>query len=435
MTVIDLGELRGDVEPDPPPRPPRAVGRPLRAALAGAVALLTLATSAPVARTASAVVPGGLGREVRVVGGRLYVVDPETPGAGGTRGVTVYATPAAAGGALRPLWRTSVPGGERQFQVQEHGGLVLITGGGGQDGRVVETVALDAATGRERWRLPGLPAPTVGDGLLLVGGGDETTDPLRVVDLSSGQPRWSAPVDRGRTAYHYRGAEIDEIVLIPESGRIEVRDAGSGAVLRAGDPRPGGSPEDQSAGFAGDLLLMTAHDRVSNGSRVTAYGLDALDRRWELDLSPAAYLTECGDLLCVGSPEAGLSALDPATRRPRWVNPRWQWLVAVRGDRLLVAADDRLAAVEFAVLDAATGRTIAELGRWERVPNQEPDGPLFGTRRTREGGLLVAELDPARAGARWLDVLPGSVESCYSSGRDLLCRHLSGTFGWWRLPR
>lgn len=358
MTVIDLGELRGDVAPDPPPRPPLAVGRPLRVALAGAVALLTLASSTPVARPASAVVAGRPGAEVRVAGGRLYVADPETS-SGGTREVTAYATPSGAGGALRPLWRASGPGGEGQIEVLEQGGFVLIIGR--RDGWA-ETVALDTATGRQRWRLPGYPVPTVGGGLLLFGGGDETTDPVRVVDLSSGRPRWSAPVDRGRMAYRHRGAEIDQIVLIPESGRIEVRDAGSGAVLLTGDSRPGGAPGYQGAGLAGDLLLVSAANGVAGGHRVTAYGLDALDRRWELDLSPNEYLEECGHLLCVGGREAGLSALDPATHRPRWVNPRWQWIFAARGDRLLVASRARVGGMELAVLDAATGRTVAELG-------------------------------------------------------------------------
>ncbi|MFI0796499.1 PQQ-binding-like beta-propeller repeat protein [Micromonospora rubida] len=428
MTVIDLGELRGDVVPDPPPRPPLAVGRPLRVALAGAVALLTLASSAPVVRPAPAVVAGRPGADIRVAGGRLYVADPETS-SGGTREVTAYATPAGAGGALRPLWRASAPGGEGWFQVQEHGGFVLITGGAGGG---AETAALDAATGRQRWRQPGSPVPTVGGGLLLLMQGDETTAALRGVDLQSGRLRWSAPVDQGRMAHHYRGAEVDQVVLIPESGRIEVRDAGSGAVVLTGDSRPAGY---QGVGLAGDLLMVTAANGVAGGHRVTAYGLDALDRRWELELSPNEYLTECGDLLCVGGREAGLSALDPATHRPRWVNPRWQWVFTARGDRLLVAASARVGGTELAVLDAATGRTVAELGDWEPVSNQGPDEPLFGTRRTREGGLLVAELDPARAVARWLDVLPDVMGECLSSGRDLLCRRQSGAYGWWRLPR
>ncbi|NBE82112.1 outer membrane protein assembly factor BamB family protein [Micromonospora rubida] len=429
MAVIDLGELRGDVTPGPPPRPSLAVGRPLRVALAGAVALLTLASSAPVARPVPAVVVARPGAEVRVAGGRLYVADPETSW-GGTREVTAYATPAGAGGALRPLWRTSAPGGEGRFGVQEHGGFVLITGG--RDGGGAETAALDAATGRQRWRQPGYPVPTVGGGLLLLMQGDETTAGLRGVDLPSGRLRWSASVDQGRMAYRHRGAEVDQVVLIPESGRIEVRDAGSGEVLLTGDSRPAGY---QGAGLAGDLLLVRAANGVAGGDRVTAYGLDALDRRWELDLSPNEYLAECGHLLCVGGREAGLSALDPATHRPRWVNPRWQWIFAARGDRLLAASRARVGDMELAVLDAATGRTVAELGGWDPVPNQGPDEPLFGTRRTREGGLLVAELDPARAVARWLDVLPDVMGECFSSGRDLLCRRQSGAYGWWRLPR
>ncbi|RGC70192.1 PQQ enzyme repeat protein [Micromonospora sp. MW-13] len=429
MTVIDLGELRGAVEPEPP-RPPRAVGRPLRVALAGAVALLTLAASAPVARPVSAVVPGGPGVEVFLIGDRMYVVEQVAAGSDGTREVAAYTTPAGPGGSLRPLWHTTAPGGTGPFQVREHGGFVLLTGG--PDGRATETVVVDLATGRQRWRQPGFPAPTVDGGLLLLGGGDdETAGSVHVVDLASGRARWSAPATPGLMAERRRGAETDRVVLISGSGRTEVRDAGSGAVLVAREAGPAGRGY-PSANVVGDLLLVTVEDSVDAG-RVTAYGLDALDRRWELDLS--AYVTWCGDLLCAAVRDVGVSALDPATGRTRWANPRWPWFVAAPGGRLLAAAPGSAAALEFAVLDAATGRTVAELGRWELVDNQAPDEPRFGVRQTREGGLLVAELDPARAVARRLDVLPDAAGECRSAGRGLVCRRPGGTYGWWRLPR
>ncbi|WP_320064665.1 PQQ-binding-like beta-propeller repeat protein [Micromonospora sp. RTGN7] len=439
MTVIDLGELRGDVKPDPPSRPPRAAARPLRAALAGAVALFALAASAPSVRPASAVLAVRTGAEVLLAGGRLYVAEPPSLGTDGGREVVAYTMPAAAGGSPRPLWRTPAPGGFGQFWVREHNGFVLLTGG--RDGRALETFVVDAATGRQRWRLPGFPDPTVGDGLLLLGGGfgdgagEQATDTLQAVDLPSGRVRWSVPATRGRLTYRYRGAEVDRVVLIPGSGRIEVRDARSGAVLAALDPPPGGPPGPQDVNVAGDLLLVTSTTGdVAGDSRVTAYGLDALDRRWQLDLPPGGYLAQCGEVPCVAARNVGVSLLDPATGRARWTNPRSQWVAAVRGDRLLVAAQDLVGAVEFAVLDATTGRTVAELGRRELVHNRDPDGPLFTTRRTREGALLVAELDPVAAEARSLEVLPDAPVDCRSAGRDLVCRRASGTWGWWRLP-
>ncbi|WP_229401255.1 outer membrane protein assembly factor BamB family protein [Micromonospora okii] len=428
MTVIDLGELRSDAERDPPP-PPRAVGRPLRVALAGAAALLALAGSAPVASPASALVTGPPGTEAVAAGGRVYVAGPVSSGEGGTREVTAHAPPARAGGALRPLWRASVQIGAGPLQVWEHVGLVLVTGG---DDRLLATVALDAATGRQRWRLPGASAPTVGGGLLLFGYG--TVDPLRGVDAASGRPRWSVAAHWSWTV-RQRGVEIDRIVLLGRSGRIEVREAASGAVLAARDT--GRSPGVQTARVAGGLLLLATGGETGL-DRVTAYGLDALDRRWELDLPRTGDLPDCGDLLCVATPEAGLAVFDPATRRPRWTNPRWTGVVAARGGRLLVADIEDVtssAASEVAVLDAATGRTVAALGSWRPVDQWDPDGPLFGTRPTREGGLIVAELDPARATARWLDVLPDVTGRCRAVDRDLLCPVRNGAQGWWRLPR
>ncbi|MGC4805546.1 PQQ-binding-like beta-propeller repeat protein [Micromonospora sp. DT233] len=440
MSVIDLGELRDDVEPDPPARPPRSVGRPLRVALAGALALLALAGSVPAAPTLSALVPWGVGGDFVVLGGRVYVAAPENLGGGGTREMTAYAPPTRAGGDLRPLWRAALPFGAGEIQGQEHGGLVLFTGDHSNGGP--ETVAVEAASGRQRWRLSGSATRTAGGGLLLFGfsrgEGGQQPIPLRVVDLASGRLRWSAPLGPDRTALHYRGVEIDRVALVGGSGRIEVRDAGSGEVLATREPSAGGLREYQGVQIVADLLLVITGD-PSGRRRVTAYGLGGLDRRWELDLAPSQELSYCADLLCAGSPEAGLSMLDPATGRPGSAIPRLQWVVTSRGGRLLVVVGtdqgeaDAPAGMPFAVLDAATGRTVAELGRWDLADDWDPDGPLLGTRRTREGGLLVAELDPVRAVTRHLGVLHDTAGDCHSDGWDLVCRRPSGAYGWWRL--
>ncbi|MGW5669718.1 hypothetical protein ACWEVO_17465, partial [Micromonospora sp. NPDC003776] len=61
MTIIDLGELRDDVTPDPPTRRRPPGGRPYRFLAALAVALVTVAAAAPLPARVTASVPGGGG--------------------------------------------------------------------------------------------------------------------------------------------------------------------------------------------------------------------------------------------------------------------------------------------------------------------------------------------------------------------------------------
>jgi outer membrane protein assembly factor BamB len=435
VTVIDLGELRGDAEPARRP-PPRAVGRPLRVALAGVVALLTLVASVPVVRPASAVLAGRTGAQVMALNGRIYVVEPVTPGDGGRREVAVYATPAGGGDDLRPLWRTSTEGSVGPVGVREHAGLALFTGNfiGSRDGRGVETLALDLAGGERRWRQPGHAIPSVGGGLLLLDEDDGGAGTLRAVDPATGEPRWSVPGNLSDTVVHSPSDEAELVVRVSGDGRTEVRDAGSGTLRASLDlprTRPGQLP---SVSVVGDLLLVVPAD----GGVVTAYGVDALERRWELAGRRFGHVQGCGRLLCVFAPETGgLFGVDPATGRIRWAGPEARTVLAVRGDRLLVTAGGRPGTPPpgtLVVLDAATGRERADLGSWELADVWSRESRLIGTRRSRDGALVVAELDVVGAAVRVRDVLPDAVGECAADGRDLVCRHYSGGIGWWRLP-
>ncbi|MEV5818549.1 PQQ-binding-like beta-propeller repeat protein [Micromonospora haikouensis] len=434
MTLIDLGEVRGDREPEPAPRPPRAVGRPLRVALAGVLALFVLASSAPVARPASAVLGGQLGSQVVVLGGRVYVLAPEV-GSGGSREVTAHATPARAGAGIRTLWHTTVTSTGRLVGVQEQAGVALLVDYQ-PDG--VETVAVDAATGRRRWQQAGYPALAAGGGLLLLGDDVERGE-LRSVDLPSGRVRWSVPGRLGRVAFSDRDADgaAEQVALVTAAGRIELRDAVSGAVRAALAPPPGGWQGGLQVEVAGDLLLAFQHDEAEV-RRVTAYGLAALDRRWAVERPGFGYAGVCGAVICaVAYRGSELSGLDPATGGVRWTNPRWQSVVAVRGDRIMVIADEQAGgtASHLGVLDAVTGREVADLGRWDLAFSRTPGGPYYGTRPDRDGrSLVVVELDLAGAAVRVRDVLPGAAGDCAADGRDIVCRRPSGTYGWWRLP-
>ncbi|WFE60697.1 hypothetical protein [Micromonospora sp. WMMD712] len=435
MTLIDLGEVRGDGEPGPASRPPRAVGRPLRVALAGVLALFVLASSTPVASPASAVLGGRLGIEVVVLDGRVYLLDPGAPGADGAREVTAHGTPTGAGAGVRTLWRTVLPGLGRLGGVQEQDGVTLLV-----DYRTdgVQTLAVDAGTGERRWQQAGYPVLAAGGGLLLLGDDIERGE-LRSVDPTSGRLRWSVPGRLGWAAFADSDEDgaAEQVALVTAAGGIELRDTASGVVRASLVAPPGGWRGDLQVEVAGDLLLAFEQDK-GEVRRVTAYGLAALDRRWALEQPTFGYAGACGPVLCAYAYRGfDLSGLDPATGGIRWTNPRWQTVVAVRGDRLLAIADEQAGgtASHLGVLDAATGREVADLGSWDLAFSRTPGGPYYGTRADRDGrSLVVAELDLAGAAARVRDVLPGAAGDCAADGRDIVCRRHSGTYGWWRLP-
>ncbi|MEU8043778.1 PQQ-binding-like beta-propeller repeat protein [Micromonospora echinofusca] len=427
MTLIDLGEVRDEPEREaPPPRPPRAVGRPLRIALALAFLLATVAAAAPVSARVALVVPARLGAEAFPHGDRLYVVEPAEGEPEGTVEVRAYALPARApadAGPPDPLWRTRLVAGGRFWHVQTGPGTVLFSITGDQDDG--QTVALDDGTGRERWRQPGHPwsDPT---GILLMQTGGAQGGTVRSVDPASGRALWSVPTPPEAATYALRDGRVERIVLAPATGRVEVRDPRSGALVHAADLGLG-----EASGHvvvAHDLLLVV---RPPQGV-VTAYGLDGLRRRWETRVPMVEHINECGELLCAPGGNRFV-ALDPATGAQRWTGERWFGVLATRGDRLLAVAPGPLGD-RLGVLDAATGRQVADLGSWQLLP-WYPDERLLTVRpAVAGGGLVVAELDVAAGRAGVLDVLREASGNCRSRADTVVCRLRTGELGVWRYP-
>ncbi|MCW3813300.1 PQQ-binding-like beta-propeller repeat protein [Micromonospora sp. DR5-3] len=427
MTIIDLGELRHDPEPQPPPRPPRAVTRPYRVLAVLAAVLCVLAGGVPRPERAVAVVSARLGADLFLVADRLYVVDPLDPQQGTGRQLVAYRLPADGPPAV--LWRTSLPAGGGDVWLLQQGATVLVSGRqvGGPEG-VFRTTALDAGTGRSGWQQPGAGYPA-GDGVLLQNLDASGEGSLRRVDVASGRTLWSVPTPLDGPALRFGPDGVDRIVLAAPSGEVEVRDPASGALLAARNIRPGQLPSWQRNQVVGDLLLVIS----DNGGTVTGYGLDRLDQRWTARLAQVGYLTDCGDLLCAYRQTGGMWALDPATGAVRWSNPRWQAVLWAERGRFLVGADDS-GGSRFLVADAATGQPVADLGSWELASWTEPGDRLIGVRRGGDGRLLVAELDVAAARVRVFDALPNVLGDC-RTGRDVLvCRRNAGGFGVWRLP-
>ncbi|MER7332294.1 MULTISPECIES: PQQ-binding-like beta-propeller repeat protein [unclassified Micromonospora] len=427
MTLIDLGELRDEPDREAPlPRPPRAVGRPLRVALVLALLVATLAGAAPAPERVSVVVPARPGSEAFLAGDRFYVVEPAEREPEGAVEVRAYALPARApadGRAPAPLWRARVPAAGRFWQVQSVPGVVLFSVTGEQT--FGETLALDAATGRERWRQPGHPWPDLA-GTLLV----QTADSVRSVDPASGRALWS--VRTPPEGAHFGGVRdglVKRIVLLTADGRAEVRDLRSGDLLHAADLLPDGQPAFGQTVVTDDLLLLVRHQ----AGALTAYGLDGLRPRWEVRLPTVDYVSECGGLLCVGGPFVGFRVLDPATGAVRWTGEGWLGVLSGRGGRLLAVAPGPTTGERLGVLDAATGRQVADLGAWQLMPWHDDDRLLAVRPAASGGGLVVGELDVVAGRARVVDVLRDASGECRGGAEAVLCRLRTGEIGVWRL--
>ncbi|MEV0807905.1 PQQ-binding-like beta-propeller repeat protein [Micromonospora sp. NPDC050200] len=429
MALIDLGDVREEAGPEPIRRPPRAVGRPARVAAALVLTLVSLGGAAPAARPTSFTVPARPTTTAFVQDDRLFLMEPADAPAGRGGQLTAYAVPAAGKGPIAPLWRASLPAARPDGVVFVQGDLVVVTGGSFADGPR-RTVAFDLGTGRLRWQRPGDAVPAGPDLLVLDRDGEEPGT-ASSVDPATGRARWSVPAPADVTSYRHRADGIDRLVVSPSSGQVEVWDVRSGARLRSADVRPGELPVYHWTQPVDDLLLMVR----DNAALVTAYGLDGLDRRWEIRLGLVAYFRACGPLLCAYGQTGGMWALDPATGAVRWRATRWHMALTEQDGRLLVAAPGADGQDSFAVLDTATGRLVADLGTWNLAGGYPPDGRLIAVRPAGDDRLLVAELDVTNGRARPLDVLAGVAGDCRAGTRLLVCRRGDGAYGVWRLDR
>ncbi|MGN9803562.1 outer membrane protein assembly factor BamB family protein [Micromonospora sp. L32] len=429
MALIDLGDVREEPAPEPGRRRPHTVGRPARVAAALVLTLVSLAGAAPVTAPASFTVPARSTTTAYLQGDRLFLLEPADAPAGRGGQLTAYAVPEAGDGPLAPLWRTPLPAAGTDGAVIVHRDVVLVTGGS-VEGGPRRALAFDLGTGRLRWERPGHVAPA-GDALLAVENEGEEPGRVSSVDPATGRVDWSVATPVEATTYRFRPDGVDRIVASPSSGQVEVWDARSGVRLRSVDLRPGELPVHQRSQSVDELLLMLR----DNAALVTAYGLDELDRRWEIRLGLVAYFAACGPLLCAYGQTGGMWALDRATGDVRWRATRWHETLVEREGRMLVRGPGSGAQDSFAVLDTATGRAVADLGTWEVSGRAPAEDRPIGVRPADGDLLFVAELDVAGGRTRVLEVLAGVTGDCQAGTRLLLCRRSGGGFGIWRLNR
>lgn len=447
MATIELGEISAG-----PPEHARDGGtgsvrlpsRPVRVGLALVLLLATLTSGAPAARPLpEATVLARTGADAFAVGDQFIVADPVVSGET-EHWLTAYRLPDGV-----PLWRVSMPLRGNVGQIVRLGDTLVLTA---VWGAVIppETVALDAATGAERWRriawLDGFTDR--GDVLLWTSRygdwaqGEERPGTLRAASVETGAQRWAIPLPAGtQRGYErptgwaaWRGEAAARLAVINlPSGEIRIHDIGTGEALRSVRP-PG--PEHRRwylVEITNDLLILN-----DGYEEVVGYELDDLRIRWTLTrrADPREYgPLPCGPLLCLHGERGGARALDPSTGSVRWTADRWGALMPA-GDLLVAGSLDtrsRSRARPLSLIEPYTGVVLGELGAWE-VLGPAPDGSLVGIRDGPEARTWIARIDPVRRRAGLLARLRDVSGDCRTGSGVVYCRRVDTSIGIWRLP-
>lgn len=432
MTVIDLGYAGPEV---PAPGRPRVGRETLRRGTAGLIVVLCLGLLGASAR------PQDNGPHtlwsVDDVGESDYTIDGDTVFVVTHSGRLTLTSRALGDGHVR-WWRDFT---DLSYVITRPGSGVLLLPSGSQtvaDGDMTgytftDTVALDAATGRELWRGPGSPSAQGADGTVLLEeneAGRMTTARLRLVRLTDGATIWSreTPGVQQWVTFGADSEHPDHVATVTAGGDARTMRLADGAEDAHGriewDTE---SPRDSFIDLAahGDGLYVL---RMSDRSTTAAgYSGGTLSRLWKVT-GPArgddGGVYPCGPVLCMET-GAGLTAYDWATGAVRWRDPSQGYAGDIGSGLLTATSAD---ATRRSLIDATTGRVITDLGG-ARTPEGNTGGPVItiAPGRAPAGRTVVRRVDPRTGETFVLGTVDAVADSgCTQAGRYLLCRTLAG---------
>ncbi|MEV4622773.1 PQQ-binding-like beta-propeller repeat protein [Asanoa sp. NPDC049573] len=452
--TIDLGSVAdrpaGAAEPDLPRRPPFA-GCVVVLALVFLVLGGSLRPVPPLTETVSRL--AGAGSSYAVVGDRLYLVRRA-----GTQTWSLAAIGLPAG---EELWTAPyAPTGERIVRI-DTAGPVLLVSGGEATGRIRRTDAYESATGHLLWSMP---EELVIDADANTGYASSADPPrLRALDLTTGRQLWSAePGERftfaavggaapvaGRIPPRVApeseanavgggegGATVaagstgsgaggsGRLALFVRSGRVELRDARSGTVLRRNSPLGAGALPLSGLSAGGGLVLwFTEH----GGTGLVGLDPVTLDVRWRMPYDiDGGGLGRCLALVCVSS-HGDVLALDPVSGRLRWRARDASYLVEARG-RLVALGPVPGGLGPVRTVDPDTGDEVADLRGWRTGARGDPVViriPVGGT------DTVIALLDARSGVLRPLGSAPEVLLACQSGANAIVCRTATGELRIW----
>jgi hypothetical protein len=328
-----------------------------------------------------------------------------------------------------------------------------------------QTAALDRATGALRWGVDGLFQAFTGD-TVIVGVGPAGPDGAEqeivanvAIDASTGREKWrenaglSAP-RRTVIMYdqHYRA-----------TGRISVAADGTGEILDyrtgrkrsiSGIPVPPAPPEPlqvntrdgvvlvnrvQAALSAGDLLIvfplsqLPGEPSAADGEygEIATYGPDSAGPLWTIPAGGGWPAGTCGPWICVVEADA-TRVLDPATGEElRRIG--WPHVISGSAERFLGYDDAGTAdTTQVTVFDARSGRVLADYVGWLLL-NREFADWIPMVRRSRGLSWDLATVNMATGIAYPLGTFDAAGErACQSTLTHTACTIRSGETMIWR---
>jgi hypothetical protein len=419
--LIDLGEVPAELQVRRRPPPHRAVLGVLSAVL------LLAAGGAAYQRPPAGptVLPARLGDTFSIDGNRLYVV-----GAGGVdsfgsvrdRAITMYELP-----SMRELSRTTVGVSGTVVSVQQAGDTVVVgyqlDASGDQ-----ETVAYPAGGGPVLWRRPDrFVALSAADrtALLSADGGDVA------VDLATGDERWrvSRPANGVLAETGAASGYPRWLIALSGQGRLVAYDGHTGRRIGAATVPTGNRP------IAGLIWPVSSYLLVGVGGRYEGYRLPGLERLWQTpaDLSQSWMQDDCGTVICTFRQQRGVTVLDPADGHVLWDSDRWTSAGALGPYLLATGGSAEGDAARLWVLDPRTGKELGNFGDWQGL-GVAPGGLIYGMiQAPGRYQLVYGLLDPADRSVEVLGSADRVSGGCETGGGVLACRLVDASVAVWPL--
>ncbi|WP_186315500.1 PQQ-binding-like beta-propeller repeat protein [Catellatospora sichuanensis] len=419
--VIDLGAGWQQQQPGSDRPRPRAVQRPLTAAVAVAL-VLALGGAAPARRLDElAAITLSLQGDFQIVDEVLLVRDADRLAGysldDGTQRWNI-ALPGMAGSGMAPAG--TVPGlmvTEMQDKLTGHR----------------TTYAVDVATGAIRWQDDDLSLTPLADVAVAITptGEDLAFAQITVRDLRTGRPRWSAQnvLPAVNHLALLAGPGPMPIWTLQTTGELSERDLRDGRLLRSHRLDLGEAvPVDLS--IVGDeLILETVLGDTKTVARYSTADLAPVPLT-----APFVRRADCGAYWCTSSLSAELGPtadpveiVDKATGVVRRRFAGGSLVVPTPVGLLVVGPEPRGRGLPAtALLDAATAEPLADLTGWN-VYLDYPGTVTVLTRGTGPG--QVAWLRP---GGLDMAQLPVPVDRCVFAPRAVACPHPAGVLTVWR---
>jgi hypothetical protein len=384
-TLIDLGDVSAPARPGPRRRWAARRWRGAGLALSAAVSLVSLHSVPAAEPTVRMLWAAPLPQTVVVQAGHdsVYVLRPLDGGGE----LTAYDLVTGHVRWARPATPATLTAG--WFSVLAAAGLVVVPTENGD-------IAVDAATGRYLWTLPGSVESFTTDSVLLYESEEQgRSTRLRLVRACDGEPIWQRSLGEVPAAV-VQVRDGHPATIAVDSGGLGLLRYRDGVTLLRRDLQRHGADVQQMV-FVGDQLLVHRHydDRFT----VTGYRTDTLAETWQIETPGDGTVHDCGPVVCLSTAQ-GAAGIDPGTGARRWFVPGVQDVRPVTGDRVLASGSRRGPHSDqqplISVIDARTGQRLGSPTAGQPVVSVTGDGPVLvlRLRDSPAGPTSVYDVDP-----------------------------------------